>query len=159
MAPSGIQLIGANWNLAVHGETEIGGHLKNWVRLPEIPLGKPNKRNQMGISIDLNIYDAKQLKQSFVNAGATDEELLTKIMAKFGTFLADKYLLVNNEYGGDYSPYYNLTGAIDKVFKIKDCYMRMYDQERESGICWANEAEVLEELFPDKEFEDPDEDE
>lgn len=113
----------------------------------------------MGISIDLYIYDANKLKQSFINAGATDEALLTKIMSGFGTFLADKYLIVNNEYGSEYSPYYNLTGAIGKVFKIKDCYMKMYDQERDSGICWANEGEVLGELFQDQEFDEPDENE
>ena len=108
----------------------------------------------MSVSIDLYFYDEKQLKANLIAWGATDEMLLIKVMGKFGKFIGSKYVLLNNEYGDGYSPYYNLAGVIDKVFGKPDSFNVIIESDREEGVSFIDEQEVLNELFPGDDFDD-----
>lgn len=77
----------------------------------------------MGISIDVEIFNHKKLRDKIIqtyNLNAADEELLDKILMAFGVVAGDRYIVLNNEYAGDYNPYYQLSDAIEKAFKLNE---------------------------------------
>lgn len=103
----------------------------------------------MGISIDIHIYDADTLQAKLKTWGATDPELSRKILEACGTFAGDKYILLNNEYGDGYSPYFNVASLFDAAFKLEDSFDIFLDSDNEyskDGISYVDEYEVAEEL-------------
>ena len=71
----------------------------------------------MSINISLTIYDREELF-SALSVGMTEEETfrLIKIMTKCGHPIGDKFIIVNNEYGDEWSPYFNMSHLIDSAF-------------------------------------------
>lgn len=100
----------------------------------------------MGRSVDAYIYNANELIAAFKRDGAHDEAQLREALGKFGTFIGDDYLLVNNEfYDGD-NPYYGLSPVLRSIFTYTgsedgffDTYLRA--PRREAVTC-ANASDV-----------------
>lgn len=104
----------------------------------------------MSISIDLHICDKASLLSAFREWGATDEDLLVKIMSEFGLFTGDLYIILNNEYYSD-NPYYGLPRLIDAAFGKEDSFDVLldicYDKNVSSeGINYAEVGEIAERL-------------
>lgn len=101
----------------------------------------------MGINIDLHVYDSCQLMEELKSKGAAgDDELLRKILEECGRFLGDSYVLLNNEYGDGYSPYYNVATLIDSAFGIEDSFRVFLDLSKRNGISYVDVHDVAERL-------------
>jgi hypothetical protein len=80
----------------------------------------------MGINIDAYHYDYEKLCQALEKLGVKDRELLDVILDECGTRIADRYVLINNEYWDGFSPYYNVSSVIDRVFNIEDSFGEVF---------------------------------
>lgn len=99
------------------------------------------------MSIDLNIYDKQELLENLEKWGADNKELLMKILEACGTFIADKYVLLNNEYYGDGSPYYNVATLVDSAFKKGNSFnVFCGGTKSEEGINYVEAHEVADAL-------------
>lgn len=71
----------------------------------------------MSINIALTIFDWQELVDALSEElNPHETKLLIEIMEECGHFLDYKYVLLNNEYGDEWSPYYNLSILIDSAF-------------------------------------------
>ena len=104
----------------------------------------------MSISTNLYFYNSNQLKRKLIDWGAKDEKLLGRILRKFGTFLADKYVLLNNESAGELNPYENLMQVLDVAFKEDNSFEVFIDSDLENGVTHTNRKKLMSELFPDQ---------
>ena len=101
----------------------------------------------MGVSIDLKIYDKNKLLKELSDWGATDAELTIKILEKCGHFFGENYVLLNNEYTGDYSPYYNVATLFDSAFDKEDSFdIFLHAPTVAYGINYVDAEEVADEL-------------
>lgn len=76
----------------------------------------------MSVSIDIYIYDKKELFEKLREWGADDDELTVNILESCGTFFENSYVLLNNECWDGYSPYYNVSTLLDSTFKKEDSF-------------------------------------
>lgn len=70
----------------------------------------------MSISIDLYEYNYGELFEALCREGADDDDLLCAILDECGLVRGGKYILLNNEYGDEWSPYFNLCTLLDSAF-------------------------------------------
>jgi hypothetical protein len=112
----------------------------------------------MSVDIDLNIYNYERLKKRIIstyNLKPEDERLLESILSKFGVVVGDRYIILDNELYEDGNPYYNVSFAIEKAFKLGDdadvfgrCFCP-YDLigDNDYKQCGINYAEVYDVLY------------
>lgn len=108
----------------------------------------------MGRSIDLYSYDKEKLINNLALYCKTeDKPLIKKILSKFGTFIHDRYVILNQDFWEDYDCFFNLTSVIDRVFKAENSVDVMiewsgrWDSGKKELIRSVDEDEVMEELF------------
>jgi hypothetical protein len=99
----------------------------------------------MGITIDLHIYDKDSLLSKLVEWGADDDVLAMEILSACGHFYGSKYILLNNEYSSEYSPYYNAANLFDAAFKTEGSF-DVFLFGGEHGISYVDAHSVAEEL-------------
>lgn len=99
----------------------------------------------MGISIDVKIYKTAELKAKLREHGATDDQLTQNILEACGMFFGDSYVLLNNEYGDGYSPYYNVAQLFDSAFN-RDDFFDIFLKSATQGISYVDVGEVAENL-------------
>jgi len=101
----------------------------------------------VGISIDLYIYNTVLLNQRLREWGAKDKELNHKILRSCGTFVGDKYILLNNELW-ECSPYYTVATLFDSAYKdiAEDSFDIFLMMSKEEGINAVDKEEIAEEL-------------
>lgn len=81
----------------------------------------------MGRSIDLYSYDYEPLVEGIKEyVSANDTEDIRKILLVGGSVIGEKYIILNNELWDDYSPYYNVAGALDNFFKVEDVFGEIF---------------------------------
>lgn len=105
----------------------------------------------MGVNVEVKLYDVELLINKFeVVKGIKDVKLLKEILSKFGHLIANRYILLNNEYCGEFNPYYNLAEMIDFVFGVEDSfYVLMFSDYIK--YCGVDMDDVVKELGIDEE--------
>lgn len=96
----------------------------------------------MSQSVDVNIYDKEKLLQALRDWGANNDDLTNKILAEFGTFAGDKYILLNNEFYGEFNPYYNLATVMDRAYQHPDSFDVLLDFNNEYSTEGTSSVEV-----------------
>jgi len=91
----------------------------------------------MGINIDLYFFDREDLQKNLKEWGVTDEAECTLILEKHGTFLADKYIILNNEAWNGGSPLYMLGRALDEAFKLEEGLDIVWATDYTKGITYV----------------------
>lgn len=76
----------------------------------------------MGLNIRLRIYDKKELIKKLHAWGASDEKLTMKILERCGSFIGDKYVLLNNGLWEGTDPYFNVSILFDFAFERDDSF-------------------------------------
>lgn len=71
----------------------------------------------MGVSIDFYIYNKQTLLSELDIWGADSPQLTHDILSACGTFFGESYVLLHNEYYGDYNPYFIVAELLDAAFK------------------------------------------
>ena len=74
----------------------------------------------MGINIDLHVFDYEAFMDRLSEVGASDRGRINAILDECGHRLADKYVLLNDEYHEDSNPYYTLFSLLDAAFGLDD---------------------------------------
>lgn len=81
----------------------------------------------MGRSIDLYSYDYEKLINKILKVCNTeDEELVEKILLSCGNKIGDRYIILNQELWEDCSCYYNVSIALERIFKIYDVFGKVF---------------------------------
>lgn len=102
----------------------------------------------MSVSIDVKILDHGDLLDRLEGAGVTNDKpsgLLLSILDACGRHLGDCYVIMNNEYGDGYSPWYNIIRLIDSAYGV-DCSDVFYKTKQTKGISYVDLEEVAEKL-------------
>lgn len=87
----------------------------------------------MSRSIDLYSYDYEKLLNKVIEHCNTDnKELAEKILLACGNKIADRYILLNQEFWEDYSCYYNVASVLDNVFNVEDSFGEIFCTFRNS---------------------------
>lgn len=91
----------------------------------------------MGTSIDLYSYDYEKLVNKTMKVCKTeDRNLVEKILLNCGNKIADKYVILNQEFWDGYSCYYNVARVLEKVFDVED------EDVFSEVFCWDSKNEV-----------------
>jgi len=81
----------------------------------------------MGRSIDLYSYDYEKLVNKTLRICNTeDRELVEKILLSCGNKIADRYIILNQEYREDSSCYYNVARVLSRIFKVDDVFSKVF---------------------------------
>lgn len=80
-------------------------------------------------SIDVRVYETKELIEKLEQSGANDIELTMSILKECGTFLASKslYALAENDFAGPRGPTCVLNELFFLAFKIEDACAAVFD--------------------------------
>jgi hypothetical protein len=77
----------------------------------------------MSRSIDLYSYDYEKLVNKTLEVCKTDNrELVEKILLAGGNKVGDRYIILNQEMWESCSCYYNVSSALERIFKINDVF-------------------------------------
>ena len=96
----------------------------------------------MGVSIDVFSFDYDALRWAFKKLifdqhpelkdnedGYAKVEQIGRIMKEFGSIVGDRYIILNDEYHEEYSPYYEIGTFIDRYYNVEDSSDAMYSKE------------------------------
>lgn len=118
----------------------------------------------MGRSIDLYSYDyEKLLNRTLEVCNTNDRDLVEKILLSCGNKIADRYIILNQEFWEDCSCYYNVARALEKVFKVDDVFGEVFCTWKDNDVdkkelVQAMEMYQIEEAldveFPVEEYEE-----
>lgn len=99
----------------------------------------------MGKSIDVSVYDTKELIQKLQEWGANDTDLLMSILRECGTFLAEEklYTLAANDYAYTYDPINVLCDLLESAFGRYDAH-GVFFKRLTIDIMTATEEEACE---------------
>lgn len=104
----------------------------------------------MGRSVELFRYNYDKLVDCFLEKKEIDnKEILEQILLSFGEKVGDFYILLNNEFYGEYNSYYNLTRLIDNVFNCENSFdIISYNKEADciEMVCNRDIYSVADEL-------------
>lgn len=114
----------------------------------------------MGVSIDTHTWTREGFRQALYDCLGGEpgpdlmsiNEFIEKVTPHFGTWYGDTYVCIWNEYYEECNPATQLLSFIRRYYNVEDAWLNGYDY----GVSGASAGEVLEELFPDEEFPDPD---
>ena len=97
----------------------------------------------MGQSIDVRVYDTRELIEKLERWGANDIDLLMAILQECGTFLNDRsqYALTSNDYAHEWDPFDVLCELLESAFHKEDVYKAFYECST-FNIMTATEYEV-----------------
>ena len=71
----------------------------------------------MGRDVSLHSYRANILKIAIAEYYQTDDfEKINEILSAAGSFIGDRYLLLENDFWEEYNAYFNLPSALDSAF-------------------------------------------
>ena len=78
----------------------------------------------LDIAIDVKIYKWESLCLALIAKGVPEAERpkLESILKECGSVSGETYVLLNNEYYGDYNPFYNVATLIDSAFNVEDSF-------------------------------------
>jgi hypothetical protein len=81
----------------------------------------------MSRSIDLYSYDYEKLVNRILEVCDTDNRaLIEKVLDACGNKISDRYVILNQEFWEDYSCYYNVAKALEKIFKVDDVFGKVF---------------------------------
>jgi hypothetical protein len=81
----------------------------------------------MGRSIDLYSYDYEKLLNKTLEVCKTDNrELVEKILLSCGNKIADRYIILNQEFWESCSCYYNVSSTLERIFKINNVFGEVF---------------------------------
>lgn len=81
----------------------------------------------MGRSIDLYSYDYEKLTNKVLEVCNTkNRELVEKILLSCGNKIADRYIILNQEFWESCSCYYNVSTALERLFKVNDVFGKVF---------------------------------
>ena len=81
----------------------------------------------MGRSIDLYSYNYNKLTNKILKVCETsDKELVEKILLSCGTKIADRYIILNQEFWEGSSCYYNVATVLERMFDVGDVFGEVF---------------------------------
>jgi hypothetical protein len=87
----------------------------------------------LGRSIDLYSYDYEKLVNKTLEVCKADSrELVEKILLSCGNKVGDRYIILNQELWEDFSCYYNVSTALERIFKIDDVFGKVFCSIKDS---------------------------
>lgn len=105
----------------------------------------------MGRSIDLYSYDYGKLTNRILEVCKTNnKELIEKVLLSCGTKIADRYIILNQEFWENSSCYYNVATTLETIFNVDDVFGEIFcvygeDQTDKQELINAMEMYEIEE--------------
>jgi hypothetical protein len=101
----------------------------------------------MGMSVDVFMYDWSELVDNIVDGGGYDRSVVEDVLIMYGEKICDKYVLVSDEYMGDYDPMWSMCAALKLLFDIDEPDELLFGVEDTcikgySGSCIDEEEEL-----------------
>lgn len=81
----------------------------------------------MGRSIDLYSYDYQKIVSKTLKVCKTNnKELVEKVLLICGNKIGDRYIILNQEFWEDNSCYYNVSTALERIFKVDNVFGEVF---------------------------------